>query len=265
MSDDTKNDVRVVFATPTLSHQVCLEYLNSIIQTTWLLWNNRINFGFLQRGGDPYLGKVRSKIATDFLRKYPNATDLFFLDDDVGWEPEAVIRFLERPEPVLAGIYPKKSDELDYPVHLCSDLETGKLIENSDGLFLAQAVPTGFLRIKRWVLEKMAEISGIFYDEEYDHSVGTYFNIFEMGVPPHRWWTGEDYAFTRKWIDMGGEVWVDPNIKFTHRGQKKWEGNLVNDIEVFRRKGFEAFEDYQAKKNVKEEIKSAESSEAADD
>jgi|SRR5579863_699861 len=229
----------VLFATPALHHSVCLEYLDSWTRTLVKLVEAGIPFGSLYRGGDPYLSKVRSKLATDFLRKFPQASDFFFIDDDVGWPAEKVIEFIRRPEGVLAGIYPKKSDELDFPVHLIADTATGKLIEREDGLLRAFKVPTGFLRIKRWVLEEMTKISGIFYDTEHDHSVGEYSNIFEMGVAPDRWWTGEDYAFAQKWVDMGGEVWIDPDIQFTHRGQKVWRSTLGPNLDGFRQKAKE--------------------------
>jgi hypothetical protein len=232
---DAKEKCGVIFATPILSHHVSLEYYNSMIKTEWALIERGILHGHIQRGGDPYLSKVRNKLATDFLRQYPNATDLFFVDDDVGWPAHKAIEFIDNTEPVLAGIYPKKSDALDYPVQLIADKSTGMLVER-DGFYKAQAVPTGFLRIKRWVLEEMVKISGVFYDTESDERVVEYYNLFEMGVAPDRWWTGEDYAFAKKWIDMGGEVWVDPDIDFSHRGTKKWESNLLQNMQVFRDK-----------------------------
>lgn len=231
-------DVGVIFATPCLTGSVSLEFFNSTVRTEWALIERGFKHGYLQRMGDPYLDKVRNKLATDFLQQYPNATDLFFLDDDVGWPPEAVIRFLDSPEPVLAGIYPKKADELDFPVHLQADPAFGTLIER-DGLVSAKRAPTGFLRIKRWVLEEMVKISGVMYDQEHDGSIREFYNIFECGVNKERWYIGEDFAFCEKWIGMDPDhnrIMVDPNIEFTHRGTKKWASTLSDHLQVFRDK-----------------------------
>ena len=43
------------------------------------------------------------------------ADSLFFLDDDIGWPPEKVLAFLERDEPILFGVYPKKQETEDWP------------------------------------------------------------------------------------------------------------------------------------------------------
>jgi hypothetical protein len=37
---------------------------------------------------------------------------------------------------------------------------------------------------------------------------------------------GEDYAFCRRWTDMGGKVWVNPEIKMGHVGYKTFQGHL---------------------------------------
>jgi hypothetical protein len=40
------------------------------------------------------------------------------------------------------------------------------------------------------------------------------------------WW-GEDYAFCRNWQEIGGEVWLVPNLNLNHwSGDKVWKGNF---------------------------------------
>lgn len=226
------DDLSVVFATPALGASVCLEYKNSMMQTVMLLGQNGIPHGVLDRAGDAYLGKVRSKLATEFLESFPTAQNFFFLDDDIGWPAHKVIEFLKRPEPILAGIYPKKSDEVEFPVEMLFDLGTGGLIER-DGLFRAGGIPTGFLRIKRAALEKLAAMSRRFRTMEPE-GVRWYYYIFETGVADDEWYWGEDYCMARKWLDTGGEIWVDPNIEFTHRGTKKWKNTLANHLDTYR-------------------------------
>lgn len=223
----------VIFATPTLSHAVSLEYLRSTIETQWALAGAKIPSGFITRGGDCFVAKVRNKIVTEFLRDFPTATDLFFIDDDIGWPAAKVIEFLNRREDIVAGIYPKKSEQIDFPVELAADPGTGRLFER-DGLVRAIAGPTGFLRIKRHVLEKMAAVSQTFRDIELDGSDREYYGLFETGIGTNGWWWGEDYTFCQKWGAMGGEIWVDPSIEFTHRGQRKWTATLSDHLQTFR-------------------------------
>ena len=39
-------------------------------------------------------------------------------------------------------------------------------------------------------------------------------------------WMGEDYAFSRRWEDMGEELWIVPDLDLTHHGDKPYLGNL---------------------------------------
>ena len=39
---------------------------------------------------------------------------------------------------------------------------------------------------------------------------------------------GEDYAFCRRWTDMGGKVLIDPEISMGHVGYKTFHGHIGN-------------------------------------
>lgn len=229
----------VCFGLPSLSHKVSLGFLRSWTETIVLLTKAGIDSSTLALGGDPFIAKARSRIATDFLRDCPEADCLFFLDDDVDWPAEKVLEFINRPEPVLAGIYPQKSKNVNFPVELAAYADTGELIEN-DGLVKALLVPTGFLRIKRWVLEKLAESSALtFLDTMLDGSTKEFLGIFESGIGPKEgdtapYWWGEDYIFCRKCRVLGIDIWVDPKITMGHVGQKRWEDSIYNHLDTYR-------------------------------
>ncbi len=234
----------VVFCTPAFDYNVTCAYAQSMMETEWLLQKTAIHRAHMFVGGDPYLAKVRNLCVARALKQYPNLTDIFFIDADVTWNAQAVPRFLASDKDVIAGVYPKKSDNIEYPVFLKlkSPDEPEYIIK--DGLYLANAVPTGFLRIKRRVIDKMNAQVGTYVDGtgggEKCH------NLFEMGYWPDdpknptgtgEWW-GEDFAWSRRWTEMGGELWVDPDINFEHRGSKSWAGNFLrNGIEPSIKQG----------------------------
>jgi hypothetical protein len=229
----------VVFATPSYSHLATLDYLSSALSVEQLITKMGIPHAWLLRGGDPYLAKVRNRLVTEFLRDFPDMENLFFLDDDVGFPAQKVIEFLLRPEDVVCGIYPKKSEKVDFPVHLSCDRATGNLIEQN-GMIGALAVGAGFLRIKRHVLEKMAD-EAMKYTESLDEPLEYFYNIFSMGMGDDGQWWGEDYVFCKKWTNMGGKIWVDPDIDFTHRGTRGWQGNLSKHLQTYRDQGLALF------------------------
>jgi hypothetical protein len=37
----------------------------------------------------------------------------------------------------------------------------------------------------------------------------------------------EDYAFCRRWLDMGGEIWARSDSRLTHLGTYAFEGDLL--------------------------------------
>ncbi|HXJ61887.1 MAG TPA: hypothetical protein VNU68_35055 [Verrucomicrobiae bacterium] len=252
----------VVFGVPSFQGKPEREFVLSIMETQAALANAGIGYSMTLLAGDPYLGKVRNRIASQFLLSTPHATDLFWLDDDIGWDPDAVVRLLQRPEDVICGVYPQKKDALSFPVTL-ELAPDGQMIEK-DGLYLAQLAPTGFMRIKRHVLEQMAQKVGKYYETDIYGERLLQFNIFEaryvdtdmealrktdledltreeaiahlrrsLGLVVSSdiggWW-GEDYWFTERWREMGGKVWVDPEIRFTHRGSKAWGATFGDSI-----------------------------------
>ena len=241
-------NIMVMFATPVLDHHVSIEHSKSMAEHEWILARAGITTGYMHYPGDCFVAKVRNKIVTDFLLKYPDATDLFFIDDDVGYPAAKVLEFLNRPEDVVCGAYPKRSEYLDFPCALAFDEITGALVERN-GLLKATLAPAGFMRIKRHVLEKLAadaEVrSRIFYDGDRtgpEVHQKRYYGIFEAGIGPDKLWWGEDFVFAQSWMRLGGEIWIDPDIEFTHRGTHAWKNTLGNHLEVYREKGKAAAE-----------------------
>lgn len=225
------------FAVPTLSHSVCIEFFRSWGLTTELLRSLGVKHTIDTFGGDMYIAKARNRLAYRFLVDFPDATELFFLDDDIGWEAEAVVRFLQSCEDIVAGIYPQRQDKVNFPV-MWDKAPDGSMFE-AGGLLRALTVPTGFLRIRRSVLERMAAASQTYTEELAGGEVITVHEIFRMGASGGKWW-GEDIEFCNRWVqEFGGEIWVDPDITFTHSGRKQWSGRLADQKRALTREAAE--------------------------
>ena len=214
----------VIFATPSLSHAVTMEFFRSYLDTSAALLSADIAHGCVQVGGCPFVDRARNQLVTEFLVQHPNATDLFFLDDDIGWPSAAVLRMLSRDEDIVAGAYPQKMDEVSFPVEL--DFAGNNLTEVG-GLFRALHAPTGFMRIKRRVLEAMAEKAPRYENELAPGISQMEYQIFTTGIGAEGKWWGEDYQFCQNAREMGFTIWVDPDIEFTHSGRKRFSGNLA--------------------------------------
>lgn len=225
----------VLFATPCLSAKVELDYFNSFYHTSAMLAVKGISHVIKFQPGIPFIDHARNILCHDFLHEFPDATDLFFIDDDVGWHSESVMRLLQCREDVVGGCYPLKQDPIGFPISLESKAGSGKLIKRR-GLYEASFLPTGFMRIKRSVIERMGEVVESY---PYRRSDGTTIdmikNIFQTGVKDGERW-GEDVDFANRWRAMGGRLWVDPEIVLTHVGRKKWTASFADAVAIAQHK-----------------------------
>lgn len=230
----------VVFATPCFSKHVSYEYAGCLAQTCSLLTSKNVKNRWIVHPGLQFVDVARNILVAQFLQEVPEADCLFFIDDDIGWPPHKVLEFVEHPAPVLAGIYPiKTGPPAEYPVMLHLDKDN-QPIENGPYV-LARQVCAGFLRIKREVIEQLARKV-----ETYSFAVGTedekvVFNLFDCGQERDEAtgaskgiFLGEDVYFSRKCIAEGIEIWVDPDVDFSHRGTFKWTGTFRNAYEAYK-------------------------------
>jgi len=209
-----------------------------MLQTTWVLAREGLTAGHMDRDGDCFVAKARNKLFWDFLLQFPATQNFFFIDDDIGWPAEKAVELIRRPEDVICGIYPKKSPELDFPMSIATD--NGRLVERG-GLYLAVLAATGFMRIKRHVIERLCSLAPRFKDMEPDGSMQEYPSVFESGPGPDGLWWGEDYTFCRKWQALGGEIWIDPDIQFSHQGLNNWNGKLIDNLWILQDKAAKMF------------------------
>lgn len=234
----------VRFSTPCLTSNVSIEYLMSALRTQKLLLDNGVNNVWSNRCGDPFIAKARSSAACDFLKT--EETDLFFLDDDIGWPADKVLEFIRSDAPVIVGVYPHKLEETSWPCSLEAD---GADLVEKDGLYRAILAPTGFMRIKRWVLEKLYDKAPPYRETEADGAMHERRALFNSGPAADGNWWGEDYAFCNLCRSEGIDVWINPDIDFYHRGAKRWAGNMSASIGVFKEKAAARATD-QAKDSV---------------
>ena len=219
----------VLFATPCLSHQVHLDHFASFVGTHDLLTAQGIGHQTTYIGGLAFIDHARNILCHRFLHEFPHATDLFFLDDDIGWPPEAVLRLLRHDVDIVGGTYPFKQDEGGFPVSIMADRETHQPVEHN-GLIRAGHLPGGFMRIRRRALERMAEGQPTYPHRLSDGTVQVITNIFRTGYDERTGErVGEDVDFCWRWLEMDGQLWLDPDITFSHTGRKRWHGNFSRD------------------------------------
>lgn len=217
-----------LICTPSLSGFPCLEYQVSLLETITRCAALGIVIDAAFVRGDPFVGKARNNLVMQFLNR--GAENLFFIDDDQGWDAPAFIRMLMDPHDVVAAAVPKKMDEVTFNnVDLITDAEKNCTIEC--GLMKARTVGTGFMRIRKLVIEKFIAAHPTTYNPG-DGSQPFHHLVFEPGgkIIDGQFW-GEDLVWCKQWEALGGDLWIDPNVQFTHVGRKAWTGNFLQYLQ----------------------------------
>lgn len=178
-----------------------------------------------------YVQIARNILVWEFLKS--DSEILFFLDDDVSWNPEDVLIFLEnKNDDIVAGIYTHKNDKENYPVVIKTD-DKFLPLTRKDGLIHGLMIPFGFVRIRRNAIESMVnKYPELKYYETSDGDTKEYYDLFPQGLEDGRWW-GEDFAFCRLWNKIGGEIFIVPNIVLKHHYGDNFEKYAIGNYHEF--------------------------------
>lgn len=217
---------RVFIATPTYTGKLDAQYVFSLLYTFDRLKELGIGYEHYVMSYNCHVDDARNGIVRDFL--LTDCTDLLFLDADVSWKNDALTKLIQHDRDIVAGVYPKRSlGDQEYPVRVFPGQE---LRADKDGLVEVDGAPTGFMKIKRHVLEKLVEANkdrqfiGRHEEGDPDKHI-KYTIIFERTFEDGIRYSG-DYAFCRKWRSLGGQIVVDPELFLSHIGEETFSGTL---------------------------------------
>lgn len=202
--------------------------------------------------------RARNELVKHFLQT--DSTHLFFIDADIEFSAEDVYALLLHDKEVVVGAYPLKkirweglttvdvSDVeqakgavADYVINMkFKDKESEKAgkMDVVDGLIEVHDAGTGFMCIKRSVIEKMIESypqtryvkEGKYPDKSKDD--GVRWALFDTMIEPDsERYLSEDYTFCRRWQSIGGKIWLDPHVTLSHIGTYKFEGRTFFSFE----------------------------------
>lgn len=210
---------RVVFCIPTITrpYQECLDSVKASVPCLEAFgWNH----GMVTEIGNPYISGARSYMLRKALDTLADV--IVFIDHDLSWNPEDIVKLIETDGDVVAGLYRFKKDEEHY-MGIIDDGKDARPVVRGDGCIRATRVPAGFLKITKGAVNKfMTAYPSLTYGPKFNLSV----DLFNHGAHDGAWW-GEDYAFSRNWIAAGGEIWVQPDLTLTHHSpDKSYPGNF---------------------------------------
>jgi hypothetical protein len=242
--------INLVVATPCFGGQLSVLYAASLfkLQTALRAYSD-FNLKLIFKDGDALITRARSSLISQFLDD-PSATHLLFIDADIGFEPEQVLRLLQCGAEMCAAVYPikridwdkvKKTIDSARPNPAAASLQYVFEVEDPDaviakaGFVKVRYAGTGFLMIRRQALEKMcAQYPHLQYQRDHSLDAATAsdkrFALFECMIAEDGTYLSEDFAFCKRWTDMGGEIWADLDSKLHHVGPMTFRGDLSSQF-----------------------------------
>ena len=248
-----RNNVKLMIGTPMYGGNSTESYQRSSLALTGACAKHGIELSWCTLANESLIPRGRNIIVNSFLNS--DCTHLMFIDADIGYEWQSVIKLIMADKSIVGGAYPKKGLNWEaiakaakdgvppeqllyhgakYAMNFKFVDPVAKTIRLEDGLTEVKDLATGFMMIKRHVFEDMIK----HYPEfEYrnDLNLGKrkfdrWFAFFDTAIEPTvngrlGVYNSEDYYFCRRWQEMGGQIWLDPFIKLDHYGHFKFAGN----------------------------------------
>jgi glycosyltransferase involved in cell wall biosynthesis len=210
---------RVVFCTPTLTEPTA-HYLAALEASVPVLDAAGYDHSAVFEVACPYISYARANM----LRKALDAKAdiVVFIDYDLSWKPEDLLTLIETEGDVVAGTYRFKKDDEEYMGVWQVD-GRGRPLLRDDGCFLADKVPAGFLKVTKEAVDRfMRAYPELTFGVRYNPAV----DLFNHGAIDGVWY-GEDYAFSKRWRELGGDIPLIPDLDITHHSSAKaYPGNL---------------------------------------
>jgi glycosyltransferase involved in cell wall biosynthesis len=209
---------KVILCVPTVKKPYP-QTLDSIAASAPVLDAAGWDHGMVSKVGCPYISHARALMLRQALDD--KADVIVFIDHDVSWQPNDLLKLIETEGDVVAGTYRFKRDEVEYMGALIAN-DQGRPIVREDGALLAHSIPAGFLKITKEAVNRfMDAYPELMFGDRYYPLIDLFNHGAHDGV-----WYGEDYAFARRWREKCGKIWIVPDLDISHHStEKEYPGN----------------------------------------
>ena len=242
----------IFVATPVHS-DVSIHYTQSLLEFQRYCYEKKIGVTF-QLFKSSLVTQGRNLSVGAFMES--KHTHLLFIDSDIDFEAKSIKAMVDKDKDVISVPYPMKTFNWDKmfanfkegkvknPIELAMNGNTYPMrLPNEDnfnienGCIEVSHSPTGCMLIKRSVIEKMIEkypemrisqptiINGKPVEKPF------LYNFFDtMFNPVDHTYMGEDFAFCKRWKDIGGKCHAIIDQLITHVGEHQYSGRFADEL-----------------------------------
>ena len=220
---------KLMIATPYYELKGYAPYIRAMLDTAYVLFKGKVEFEYMDLCGDSYVERAKNTIMNRF-GFYSDASDLLIIDSDLHWNPDGLVKLLRSPFEVTGGTFPCKNNWESFPCCVLVNDDLTPRMDVKTGMIEADWVPGGFVKYKKSVCQKFAEAypDDWYTDPSADPGAPAdrkYYNFFSCGIDNNHLRYGEDVGFCAKWKKLGGKIYIQPDIDFSHYGVQGWKGN----------------------------------------
>ena len=240
----------IFIATPMYGGMCAGFYTQSILQSISVLSQAGIQTQFSFMFNESLITRARNALAHTFLKS--NSTHLMFIDADIKFRPEDIVRMIQADKDIICGIYPKKEINWNSTKQAMDAGVPNDQLKSHTGSFVVNLVDyagevtvpidqpveifnggTGFMLIKRKVFEKLKKKVPSYTNDvgdlsgQLNHAEQIYEYFATSIEPGSNRLLSEDYHFCRIWRLAGGKVYAAPWANLGHLGSYLFEGQLT--------------------------------------
>lgn len=241
--------VKLFLSTPCYGGQCLEKYATSVIKLQIELIKEGIQLMLDTTENESLVHRARNVAVGRFLQK-TDADVFMFIDADVEFTADAVVRLVKSPHDVSVAVYPKKVvmwDQVKKAVEQGDErnmaMLSSSLVANigahkrtvEDGFVELLDGPTGFMAIKRGAFEKLEEKFPELNckNDHQNRDFDEYCAVFDCMIDPDsRRYLSEDYAFCRRWQQCDGKIYADINTTLGHVGNLPFTGCLNDRLKA---------------------------------
>lgn len=242
----------IFLATPVHS-DVSIHYTQALLEFQKFCFENKIKVTF-QLFKSSLITQGRNLCVGAFMET--GHSHMLFIDADIDFQAKSIMKMIEKDKDVISVPYPMKTfnwekvfenikaGKIKSAVQLSTAANTYPMklpdednIKIQDGCIEVSHSPTGCMLIKRSVFEKMIEkypdlkiiqptiINGKPTEKPF------LYNFFDtMFDKENHTYMGEDFAFCKRWKDIGGKCHAIVDQLISHVGEHQYCGRFADEL-----------------------------------
>ena len=229
--DKSKEPKPSVFMAMPCYDSVKVNSMLSVIKLVQQLAKSGIECG-INTYKSPLIHQARNYLTSVFLTT--EYTHMLFIDSDVEFEPEAVLRMLVAKKDIICTPYRIKAEALTEQVYTVSFKDRKGILILPGGLVEIEAGPTGLMLIDRQVFKKIIKNhpelklkNKAIYDPGESHQF--YYNFFSFDFKDG-YSIGEDISFCRLAKANGFKLYANIQSPTVHHGSYAWKGTFGDSM-----------------------------------